>query len=472
MLSSTINDYTSEDLALVNSHVVFALQGHVLLTIVEVNAGKASKVSKIRIILRNPVGKFVYDFDNFYTMPGDISSKIINSPSRYDPNLYPVAGSRKTSRNVKTSSIGCISNPEEGIKDFLATIIDSVQTKNPECTYKSHPRRNFEDDFFKQIRINIPEHEEAESEIIGDVDINSITGKATLKIAKVQPIGSQSTPAIFQNARLFLAQMGQLSFDYLKDGSVHMLGKSPSLLRDIKGVDKKHTRNVAKFAVLYVSLGQENEFEIYQNRNGSQQYEDFVKSLGWEIDLATHPGYTGGLEPDMCINGKALYYCASTTEIIYHEATRLISDTDDPKHLKKKRHIGNDHVHIIWNEHIQDYKFDTIGGDFGNAQIVITPLPGQLFAIDIYKDETVMPFGPLQRHNVVGAEFLGCLVRHTALNAYCMAHLCSSGPAQHPFTLRKETIDIISTRHKIPGDSFEKVLGSVFREAKDEIKET
>ena len=225
---------------------------------------------------------------------------------------------------------------------------------------------------------------------------------------------------------------------------------------------------MAKFAVLFVGPGQEKDIDIYKNYQGSPQYQEFVESLGWEVDLSSHPGYCGGLEPDMCQGGKALYYCDSTTEIIYHEATRLQTDETDTKQLKLKRHIGNDHVHIIWNEHVRDYKFDTIGGDFGNAQIVITPLPNQLFAIDVYKDETVMAFGPLQRHNVVTIQYLGSLVRHTALNAYRMSHASAGIIEQHPFTLRKETIDIISARHKIPGDTFEKVLGSVFSESIEE----
>lgn len=47
-------------------------------------------------------------------------------------------------------------------------------------------------------------------------------------------------------------------------------------------------------------------------------------------------------------------------------------------------------MHIIWNEHSRDYRFDTIGGDFGNAQIVITPLPNDLYAIDLYRDKLVI----------------------------------------------------------------------------------
>lgn len=44
---------------------------------------------------------------------------------------------------------------------------------------------------------------------------------------------------------------------------------------------------------------------------------------------------------------------------------------------------------MVWNEHRRDYKPNTIGGDFGNVQIVVTPLPNGLYAIDIFRDQRV-----------------------------------------------------------------------------------
>jgi hypothetical protein len=52
------------------------------------------------------------------------------------------------------------------------------------------------------------------------------------------------------------------------------------------------------------------------------------------------------------------------------------------------RHIGNDHVHIVWNEHYRDYK-KLVPGDFGNCAIIITPLPCGAFGVDILIDEKV-----------------------------------------------------------------------------------
>ena len=89
--------------------------------------------------------------------------------------------------------------------------------------------------------------------------------------------------------------------------------------------------------MLYVAPGQEDEYSILKNSAGSCQYEEFIASLGWEIHLNDHPGYTGGLDATMVNNGIATYYCSSTIEMIFHDATRMPTDPNDAKQLKKAR---------------------------------------------------------------------------------------------------------------------------------------
>ncbi|KAI8910970.1 hypothetical protein EDD86DRAFT_130548 [Gorgonomyces haynaldii] len=151
-------------------------------------------------------------------------------------------------------------------------------------------------------------------------------------------------------------------------------------------ISSNGSREVAKIAVLYVGENQEDEATILKNEHGSKDYHDFITALGWKVDIETHAGYKGGLECPMLQDGTATYHCDSLQEVIFHEATSMASDPGDPKQLKKKRHIGNDHVHVVWNDNWAQYKWDTIGGDFGNAQISITPLPNGLYAIDVFRD--------------------------------------------------------------------------------------
>ncbi|CAG8526097.1 24048_t:CDS:10 [Dentiscutata erythropus] len=271
----------------------------------------------------------------------------------------------------------------------------------------------------------------------------------------------------YQLCRLFLSHLGWLNPEALKDDSICMLNKTPNLFRDIRFLDKKHAREVIKVALLYVGPGQENEKCILHNTNGSPLYDEFVASLGWEIELATHPGYLGGLERNATNGLTSIYYCTSTIEIIFHDVTRMPTDLTDPKQLKKKRHIGNDHVHIVFNEHHRDYRKTTIGGDFGNAQIVVTPLPNGLFSIDIYRDNKIPPFGPLLHGMVVSKNVLGPLVRQTAVQAFrnSLRNLHSSNITMYhnSYMERASDISLITGKHKNPNcNTFEAFMSKFF----------
>ena len=80
-----------------------------------------------------------------------------------------------------------------------------------------------------------------------------------------------------------LSALGRSSFDTLKNNHVYILKKGSNLLRDIKGLDKKTSRELFKAAVLYVKPGQEDEGEILQNPQGSFEYDNFLSSMGWEV---------------------------------------------------------------------------------------------------------------------------------------------------------------------------------------------
>jgi len=64
------------------------------------------------------------------------------------------------------------------------------------------------------------------------------------------------------------------------------------------------------------------EQEIFAADCGSPGYEHLVKNIGWEIDLETHRGYTGGLNPK-ATGQKAVYHADWDTEIIFHVSTLM-----------------------------------------------------------------------------------------------------------------------------------------------------
>ncbi|KAG0207363.1 Ral GTPase-activating protein subunit alpha-2 [Mortierella sp. GBA30] len=260
----------------------------------------------------------------------------------------------------------------------------------------------------------------------------------------------------YQHSRLLLSHLGLLCFERFQEHNFVLLNHTALLDRDLKGLDKKSGRETFKIAILYVAQGQEGEQAILSNSKGSAAYNRFVQDLGWEVDLAEHSGYIGGLERNGSNGRTAMYYCSSTLEIIFHEVVRMPTDPDDKRQVKKKRHVGNDHVHIVWSEHLRAYDRNTIGGDFGNVLIVLTPVPDlmvedgqleihthihetdrqvrdsqsrQLVSVEVIRDMNLPVFGPLVDGMVVPMSQLGRLVRQTAVHA---ARLATAPPPLPP----------------------------------------
>ena len=58
---------------------------------------------------------------------------------------------------------------------------------------------------------------------------------------------------------------------------------------------------------------------------GGSGYRAFLRGLGWEVNLATHKGFGGGL--DLVKGGRdgqaSHYWADATTEVMFHVATKM-----------------------------------------------------------------------------------------------------------------------------------------------------
>lgn len=164
------------------------------------------------------------------------------------------------------------------------------------------------------------------------------------------PLEAEISNVPFQQCRLLMSHLGFINYHHLKYGSFKMLNKTPALYRDLRGLDRKHSRETMKIGLIYVAHGQEDESSILRNSQGSNRYNAFVNSLGWEIDIATHTGYLGGLEKNLTNGTRATYYCSSTVEMIFHDVTKMPTDKTDPKQLKKVSYINKVGSRSSWIE--------------------------------------------------------------------------------------------------------------------------
>ena len=258
------------------------------------------------------------------------------------------------------------------------------------------------------------------------------------------------------------------------------------MLRELRHLDSQRCRETHKIAAIFVGSGQETREAILGNKSGSRAFEEFVSRLGWEVNLATHAGFMGGLESNLSTGLTAPYFADSFNEVIFHVSTRLepTSDSVNPQSQsevnsttaqlspervqqllnKKMRHLGNDEVHIVWSEHYKEYRRTALATEFCDALIVIYPLPTatypNLFRITVSRKPEVPFFGPLFNGVVVHRDELAPLVRATALNASRAKRLYMSAYKQH-FEERYDSIQSLASKHH-EQNTFEEFASRVY----------
>ncbi|XP_073495055.1 ral GTPase-activating protein subunit alpha-1 isoform X3 [Phyllobates terribilis] len=268
---------------------------------------------------------------------------------------------------------------------------------------------------------------------------------------------NQKPESAFYYSRLLLSILGMNSWE--KRRNFHLLKKNEKLLRELRNLDSRQCRETHKIAVFYIADGQEDKHSILLNTGGSQDYEDFVAGLGWEVNLANHCGFLGGLQRNKSTGLSTPYFTTSIVEVMFHVSTRMLSDSDDCL-TKKLRHLGNDEVHIVWSEHSREYRRGIIPTEFGDVLLVIYPMKNHMFSIQIMKKPEIPFFGPLFDGAIVNGKILPGLVRATAINA--SRALKSLIPLyQNFFEERMRYLDLIIQQHLEP-TTFEDYAAQVF----------
>ncbi|TNM95632.1 hypothetical protein fugu_016715 [Takifugu bimaculatus] len=377
---------------------------------------------QVRVIVRDISGKYSWDGAILYCTSQDdptdvgVSNEpdppLSTSSSVTDSRNSPTSGSYKMQRSDSASD--CCEKAEV---DVLDKLLECLGQCSPECLPHA------------QLRLNQPAPSpngmnlEQESSILEAILRQTQQEEKQVRTwdtdvsfrATCQGKPSQQEPkAPFYFCRLLLNDLGMNSWDRRK--SFHLLKKNSKLLRELKNLDSRQCRETHKFAVFYIGEGQEDKCSILSNSSGSQAFEDFVSGLGWEVDLATHCGFMGGLQRNGSTGLTAPYYATSTVEAIFHVSTRMPSDSDDCL-TKKLRHLGNDEVHIVWSEHTRDYRPGIIPTDFGDVLIIIYPMKNHMYFIQIVKKPQVPFFGPLFNGAIITGTLLPSLVRATCINA-------------------------------------------------------
>uniref|UniRef100_A0A671MGI0 Rap-GAP domain-containing protein n=1 Tax=Sinocyclocheilus anshuiensis TaxID=1608454 RepID=A0A671MGI0_9TELE len=364
----------------------------------QVSANPRDHSSEVRVIVRDISGKYSWD------------GGVLLGGSRDQL-------SHDATHSVRFSKCSSELEVEDGV-DVLDQLLEDLGHSSPECL--PQPQLRLTQPPSPPIGMN-PEmeglimdaiHRQAKQE---DEELARRQTEDPSVRAERQREPTQHKPkSPFFLCRLLLNDLGMNSWDRRK--TFHLLKKNSKLLRELKNLDSRQCRETHKIAVFYIGEGQEDKCSILSNTEGSQAYEDFVSGLGWEVNLATHCGFMGGLQRNSSTGSTAPYYATSNVEVIFHVSTRMPSDSDDSI-TKKLRHLGNDEVHIVWSEHTRDYRRGIIPTDFGDVLIIIYPIKNHMFFVQIMKKPQVPFFGPLFDGAIVTGTLLPSLVRATCINA-------------------------------------------------------
>lgn len=186
----------------------------------------------------------------------------------------------------------------------------------------------------------------------------------------------------------------------------------------LKKLDNVRERECISFSVVYIPS--EGEQHVFSCDKPSPNFEEFVSGLGWEIDLYTHSGYNGNMNPKA--NGSTtIYYSDYNFEVVYHVSTMMQYHSQTAQHFKRRLLLSNK-VMIIWVEsQISNKNIPLIKGSESVVQIIIQPISSILYRIRIYKHSSVPNFGPIEDDIIVSKYVLSFIVRLTAINAHMSA---------------------------------------------------
>eukprot|EP00727_Mastigamoeba_balamuthi_P012878 m51a1_g8212 hypothetical protein (997) ;mRNA; r:65730-71382 len=165
-----------------------------------------------------------------------------------------------------------------------------------------------------------------------------------------------------------------------------------------------------KFGVLYAAPGQRSERELLRNVEGSEDFEDFLDFLGETVTLRGWSKFAAGLDTKGDCTGTQSVYTTlgegeAQLEVMFHVATMLPYQQEDPQMVERKRHIGNDIVVLIFKESSgpdDGVDVTTFVSHFNHVFLVVTPDRTQGFLqyrLAVVCKAAVRPFSPFLSEN-------------------------------------------------------------------------
>jgi len=236
----------------------------------------------------------------------------------------------------------------------------------------------------------------------------------------------------------------------------------------LSSLDKLRPRMCYRIAVLCVRTNHTSQHDIMHGTKTTASFDNFLSGMGWKVKLKHHRArgcFMGGL--DCSLHTKMLYYGSSMREVSFHVVPWMPLKKNDEQQIERKRHVGNDTVHIVWCENAKGYDISSFVSEVTAVFIVLIPLPcTTLVKVQVFCRDPSLCFGPLQDGAVVGRDVIGLLARATAINANDLIRKKKSSDHYsekedlHPSFFRRQRMSVILDRLS-SGDLTQKDLAAV-----------
>ncbi|KAA8494135.1 Tuberin [Porphyridium purpureum] len=210
------------------------------------------------------------------------------------------------------------------------------------------------------------------------------------------------------------------------------------LRRSLSVLDRTVPDFMSRVGVVLIADEKESEAEILSRRTMSAHFSVFLRGLGSFVRLSKAlqgDMYSGGLDTSgRYIDGEfMLRWLAPGFQVVFHVTTLMPNNEKSGGARWKKRHIGNDHVNIVWVDYGElEVAVDSLLlSKFNSVHIIVAPLRPRYLRVQVkvnrpehVRGELIGPLVSGRVYVFLDSEIqqLAHLVRQTAIhaNAACL----------------------------------------------------
>lgn len=237
----------------------------------------------------------------------------------------------------------------------------------------------------------------------------------------------------------------------------------PYVSRALNIIDRMPTVDSHGIAVTLLKNGQTSEPEYLANETGTPSFDAFLSSIGTRVSLQPPCRFIPfGLVFDQ--DGKeTVAWRDRINEIVYQISTLMPNVEEDQYQARKKSHLGNCLVLIIFNQSNQPWKWQYFQSQATLVNIVITPAnrvsdkdlsddyEHEYFQVEVLTKEEYQNISAAAEAKVVSRTTLAQFVRMLALNANIFSGCArneSTGDAEFPSSWRYRLKEIVQLRER------------------------